>query len=235
MFGTEVHEISRFSAGLCHYVYDVALDDRRRVVVRLASDETRDALAGGVYWHGRLRQVGVPVPALLYADADPAEGFPVMVLQRLPGRDLAFEYGSLTVEQKRDLAGAIVDIQRRVGTLPQASGFGFATSYLDAGLHANWLDVVLADLERSRQHILAAGAVDVHHIERVRERVAACRPYLRTVEPRPFLDDLTTKNVLVHNGRLSGIVDTDYVCFGDPLFTVALTWMALLSQGVETD
>src|SRR6185437_13594070 len=186
-------------------------------------------------WHERLRQVGVPVPALLYADANPAGGFPVMVLERLPGRDLAFEYSDMTAEQKRALAAAIVDIQRRVGTLPQASGFGFATSYADAGLRANWLNVVLADLERSQRRIETAGVVDARHVERVGERVRACESYLCAIEPQPFLDDLTTKNVLVYQGRLSGVVDTDCVCFGDPLFTVALTWMALLSQRLETD
>jgi len=77
--------------------------------------------------------------------------------------------------------------------------------------------------------------VDVRHVERVSDRVQAFAPYLRAIEPHPFLDDLTTKNVLVHEGRLSGVVDTDCVCFGDPVFTVALTWMALLSQHLECD
>lgn len=235
IFGIGVRKLSRFPTGLCHYVYDVELDDGLRVVVRLASAETRDALAGGIYWHERLRRVGVPIPALLYADTDPTAGFPVMVLERLPGRDLTFEYAGLSSDQKRALAGAIVDIQRRVGTLPPASGFGFATSYADTSLHANWLDVVLADLERSRQRIAAAGVVDVRHVERVARQVEAYAPYLRAIDSRPFLDDLTTKNVLIHEGRLSGVVDTDCVCFGDPLFTVALTWIALLSQRLETD
>jgi hypothetical protein len=41
--------------------------------------------------------------------------------------------------------------------------------------------------------------------------------------------------VIVHDGELSGIVDVDWVCFGDPLFTVALTRMALLARRYETD
>lgn len=34
---------------------------------------------------------------------------------------------------------------------------------------------------------------------------------------------------------MSGIVDVDVVCFGDPLFVVALTRMALLSRAYSTD
>ena len=41
--------------------------------------------------------------------------------------------------------------------------------------------------------------------------------------------------MLVHEGRLSGIVDIDAVCFGDPLLTPALTQMALLSRGHDTE
>jgi hypothetical protein len=41
--------------------------------------------------------------------------------------------------------------------------------------------------------------------------------------------------VIIHNGRLSGIVDVDEICFGDPLTTPALTQMSLLASGYPTD
>lgn len=233
--GAGVSTISRFPTGLSHYVYDVVTDDGRRVVVRMASGDTRAALTGGIYWHERLRAVGVPLPTLLYADLGQDDDIPVMVLERLPGRDLGDEYDQLTPVQRRTIAHEIAAIQSSVATLPPASGFGFARSYDDSSLRASWLDVVLAELERSRQRIAAVGVVDISHVDRVGERVQAIAPYLRDVEPRAFLDDTTTKNVLVHEGALSGIVDTDYVCFGDPLFTVALTHMALLAHRHDTD
>ncbi len=230
-----VSAVSRFPTGLSHYVYDVATEDGRRIVVRMARADTRDALAGGVYWHERLRAVGVPLPALLYHNLGHEGAFPVMILERLPGHDLGLAYPHLAPAQKRTLAHAIASIQSRVATLPPAHGFGFARSYDDPTLHASWLDVVLAELERSRQRIASVGAVDASRVDRVSARVQAIAPYLRAIEPRAFLDDTTTKNVLIHDGALSGIVDTDYVCFGDPLFTVALTRMALLAHHHDTD
>ncbi|GJM42549.1 MAG: hypothetical protein DHS20C20_28310 [Ardenticatenaceae bacterium] len=65
-------------------------------------------------------------------------------------------------------------------------------------------------------------------MDRVVSAVEAHRLYFEQIKPVPFLDDTTTKNVMVHNGKLSGIVDVDEVCFGDPLLTVALTRMSLL-------
>ncbi|HHE37319.1 MAG TPA: hypothetical protein ENL20_01960, partial [Candidatus Cloacimonetes bacterium] len=59
--------------------------------------------------------------------------------------------------------------------------------------------------------------------------------YFSRIEPVPFLDDITTKNVIIQNGKLNGIVDIDSLCFGDKLFHLGLTKMALLSQKSDTD
>jgi hypothetical protein len=58
---------------------------------------------------------------------------------------------------------------------------------------------------------------------------------LDDVAPTPFLHDTTTKNVLVTENGLAGIVDIDDLCFGDPLYVLSLTYMALLSSRSSTD
>ena len=88
-------------------------------------------------------------------------------------------------------------------------------------------------LARSRRRLESTGA-DAGVVDAVAGRLSAFDGYLRGVAPVAFLDDTTTKNVIVHEGRLSGIVDTDYVCFGDPLYALGLTRMALLSDGFDT-
>ena len=231
--GVETRSIERFPTGSEFYVYDIVTSDQRRVVARLATATSRATLAGGVYWRPRLQDVGVPMPALLHADLAPADGFPYTLLERLPGQDLGHVYDQLAPEQRRELAARIVGIQRAVATLPQASGYGFALSYDDPGLRSSWLEVVLGDLERSRGRLSASGVAPLAQVERVRERALAMADQLRAIQPVAFLDDTTTKNVIVHEGRLSGIVDTDFVCFGDPLFTLALTRLALLAHMMD--
>lgn len=229
----EVSAIERMTTGNCHYVFGVTTADGQRVVVRMANNETCDQLAGGVYWHARLRAVGVPLAALLGAHIAPAHGFPYMLLERLPGHDLGDVYHSLSSAQRHTLAGEIIAIQRRVATLLPARGYGFARSYDDPDLYTSWLDVTLASVERSRQRIASAGVAPLRHAERVRASLLEIADYLRAVPPTPFLDDTTTKNTLIHEGRLSGIVDTDAVCFGDPLFTPALTHVALRAHELD--
>ena len=105
--GAGVRSITRFATGLCHYVYDIETDAGQLIVARMALPDTRDILAGGVYWHERLRAAGVPLPALPHADLDPPSGFPVMLLERLPGRDLDAEYDAMTAGRGPPAAPAL--------------------------------------------------------------------------------------------------------------------------------
>jgi len=57
--------------------------------------------------------------------------------------------------------------------------------------------------------------------------------HLAQINPTPFLHDITTKNVIVHHGQLTGIVDVDDLCFGDSLLLIALIQMALLAHGLD--
>lgn len=233
--GGAVRRIQRFPTGLAHYVYDAQLTDGRQYVVRLTLPAARAEFEGALYWSKRLRPLGVQLPRLLRCDLDGGtHGFPALVMERLPGTDLGEVYATLSDQQKRQLAREIVAIQRMVAKLPAGQGFGYAHSYEDPTLKPTWKDVVDASLERSRQRIRAGGVVDLEAVARVQAAVDAAAAYFSTIEPTCFLHDTTTKNVLVADGRLSGIVDVDSVCFGDPLFTPALTQMALLSLGYDT-
>jgi aminoglycoside phosphotransferase (APT) family kinase protein len=231
-----VRAITRYPSGLANYVYDVQLADGRRVVARLTGGA--DAVAttrAAVYWNRLLRQRGVPLPRLLGYALRPLGGMPYLLLERLPGQELGEVFPALTRAQQRALAGRIVAIQRAVGQLPDGPGYGFASSFRATDLLPNWAAVLRAELARAREWITGAGVVDVAHVAGVEVCLPAFSAYCATIAPRPFLDDTTTKNVIIHDGELSGIVDVDCLCFGDPLFTVALTRMALLSRGWETD
>ena len=183
-------------------------------------------------WHGRLARAGVPIPALLAFSLEGER--PWMLLERLPGRDLLFEYPSMTDPELLALAAEMAAVQRKVALLPRAGGYGFASDYGDPGLVRSWEEVVMKELARSRRRLESSGACDTAVVDAVARRLPVFRAEWERIAPVAFLDDTTTKNVIVHRGRLSGIVDTDTVCFGDPLYTLGLTRMALLSAGLGT-
>ena len=230
--GRPASKLTRMPTGLCHHVFEVELAGGGSLVLRLGRPETAAAIRGGVAWHSRLAGAGVPVPALL---AFSLEGeHPYMLLERLAGRDLLYEYPVMTDSELRALAAELAAVQGRVAGLPRAQGYGFASDYGDPALASGWAEVVEKGLERSRRRLESSGACDTGVVEAVARRLPAFREAWKGIEPVAFLDDATTKNVIVHRGRLSGIVDTDHVCFGDPLYTLGLTRMALLSQGLGT-
>ena len=58
------------------------------------------------------------------------------------------------------------------------------------------------------------------------------RDQLDQIAPTPFLHDTTPRNVIVMpDGRFSGIVDVDDLCFGDARYPAALTLAVLLANG----
>ena len=224
--------IERFSTGNGHWVYDVRSADGSAMVVRMGAASQREDFLGAIHWSRTLRPLGVPLPELIAAGDH--RGLPYVVLERLPGRDLEQVYSSLSVTERQVIAEAVCDIQRRVGTMPSGTGYGFLRLPGDPG-RPSWSAVVEASLARSRARMEAAGLMSLRSVDLVSEWAGRFAGYFSRVRATPFLDDVTTKNVLVHAGRLSGIVDVDWVCYGDALFTVALTRTAILSAGAHPD
>ncbi len=222
----------RFPQGLGHFVFDVVLADGRAVVVRLGQIENAMYFEAAKYWHALLSPVGVPLPRILGAGHH--DEYPYVMLERLPGSDLGDVYDGLTTAEKRAIANALVNVQTRVRTLPDGRGYGDALSYDGPYVGDTWADVVRASIGRSRTRLTAADE-NLADVDRVEAAASELAQYFAGVRPRPFLDDATTKNVLVHDGHLSGIVDVDWLCFGDWLLPIGLTRASLLAAGHQPD
>jgi aminoglycoside phosphotransferase (APT) family kinase protein len=234
--GLEPIKIQRFPTGLCHYVFSVTISDQQKWVVRIATPQTKRLLAGGVYWNKFLRSLGVPLPRIVATSLEPAEiEFPFVVLEQLPGTDLSEVYQTLTSSEKLEIVSEVVRIREKVSVLPEASGFGFAYSYEEPPAYRTWRGAVSAILERAQQRMGNSGHPGCLYVERATRILSRHEAYFASVRPVPFLDDTTTKNVLVEQGRLTGVVDVDQLCFGDPLSTVGLTQTALLANGLDVD
>jgi hypothetical protein len=131
----------------------------------------------------------------------------------------------------RNLAARLSGLQAIVTSLPQGQGYGFAPSTDGPFPHRSWTACIAASLGRSRLRIREAGVVGEHHVDRAEAALDRHAAYFASVQPTGFLHDITTKNVIVDGAHLSGIVDVDDLCYGDPLFHVGLTRTALLANG----
>jgi aminoglycoside phosphotransferase (APT) family kinase protein len=232
----ELVSARRFPTGNCHYVYDAVLGDGRSVVLRVAKPENRQLLVGALHWAGVLRPMGFPLPEIIHFRLTEGKTpFPYMVLERIEGKDLGEVYSGMSAMEKGALARELAGLQMKVGNLPEGAGFGFQSDPAVPPPFATWAGVVDGSIERSARWIEEAGVVDGKRVETLRDAVRGLKKYFDGIRPRPFLDDITTKNVLIHEGKLAGIVDVDEVCYGDRVAHLGLTRMALLGWELETD
>ena len=224
----DIQRIERFGTGTSHYVYDIR--GRRRAVLRLSLPSRVNSARGAVFWSERLRPLGVTLPQILHADLTMTRHpWPVLVLERLPGRDLGDELRTMSTGQQSSIASALMVVQDNVASLPHTGGFGFLSEPDTAGL-PSWGHVLAEQLNRAATWLRDAPTPHRDMAGHLQARLATIQGYVDDVRPTPFLHDITTKNVIVQNGRLTGIVDVDDLCFGDPLFLVALIRMAVLAH-----
>ncbi len=232
--GVQPADVRRFPTGLMHYVYEATFDDHPPLAVRIAASYGHAAMRGAAQLSRLLRPRGIPLPAILAESLDGA--FPYLVLERIPGTDLNDVVGDLPRDSLEGIAAAVVDAQRRTAGLPSSAGkYGYAVSS-EAAPHPNWLQFLASRLKRLQEEIVAADRYDVGETEILAAVLTDMKGEINAVPATPFLHDTTTKNVIVTpEGRFSGIVDVDDLCFGDPRWAVALTHVALLAWGFRLD
>jgi hypothetical protein len=156
-----------------------------------------------------------------------------MILERLTGSDLGEVIGDLSQDRLEAVAASVVDAQRATAGLQSpAHKYGYAVSAEDAP-YLQWSQVLASHLERSQRRIAAAKLFDVRETDALSMVLRDMEAELKAISATPFLHDTTTKNVIVSaEGRFSGIVDVDELCFGDPRYVVALTHASLLAHGI---
>jgi aminoglycoside phosphotransferase (APT) family kinase protein len=204
----------------------------------LANGETvalrMSARAGSFAWTGHnlaaLRQLGLPVPACRAHGVTPTGSY--VVLDWLPGEDLARALPALDDDRLAGIAGTVRELQRRVAGLPPSRGYGWAPVGRDAA-GSRWSDLFGAPVSETSTPVVgtpAAGPAEDPLLGRLRAARRSLETYFSRVRPICFLDDLTTRNLLIANAEVSGVIDVDFVCYGDPLLSVGTTLGNLASE-----
>lgn len=216
--GKSVAGISRFPTGLSHFVFDVVADDGFQYVVRIARPERRKEFERGIYWHKNIARLGVPLPNLFHYGELLSHHY--AIYERLLGDDLENVYSLLSAQEKDDIAQKIAEIQKSI-------------SFLERKLFERvypWVEVLRWIVDRSEQEILASGICDSAYIGIIREQIEENKSYLEILQSAAFLYDLSVRNVIIHEGKITGIIDVDDVWLGDPLLAIGRGKTILLAM-----
>lgn len=219
----EIAEIERFQTGLSHFVVSVETSGGSEYVIRIATPERKSELVDGLLWHKRLDDLGVPLPTIY--DSGEINGFHFVLYERLPGDDLESIYSSLGANSKKEIAASVAWIQERVAALDK--------EYFNE--YPAWPDVITGIIDRSEEAIKAADGTVQKYFDTARKMATRYMRYLTAVEPLAFLYDLNIRNVIILDGRMSGVIDVDEIWFGDPLLAVGRGKALLLAMQQETD
>ncbi len=141
---------------------------------------------------------------------------------------------SVTNLEKKNLAEEMVTIQSCTKALPEGLGFGITSSYEDIPEFKSWYDFLMQRLYLFQEIISKTNIFDATKISKAISIATDMKEDFLAIKATPFLWDASERNVLVYEGKISGIVDVDEVCFGDPLFVLGLTYSALENDGHDT-
>lgn len=213
-----VLQIERCGVGIANYVFIITTVAGKFV---LRCSKTENAYRDTAALLRKLSACEIPVPEVLLEGT--YRDYSFLILSYLCGDDLGNVYRSLSGSEKRQLAKEVAAIQRKV-------------SRIDVLVDAEWTWNRFIDgmLDRAEQRIRKNRYFDVRKISVIQNLRPAVQEYLDQVRPIPYLDDISTKNLLIHEGRLSGIIDIDWIGLGDVLTFAALTRVALLNMELDT-
>lgn len=217
-FGEKPQKVERCAVGQGNYVYIVECNSTK-YVIRCSTEN--GAYDSSIFWLYKLASIDVPVPKVIANGT--YEEYEYLVLSYIEGKDIGIVYEQLTDEDKRIIAKEIVHIQNRVATLEVEN----------VEQDWSWISFINYILERAKERIVQNGYFDVEKIERLRNQIGYLKEYFACIKPIAYLDDISSKNLLIHNGEIAGIIDIDWIGIGDKLSFVALTNMAL--QNLEYD
>lgn len=212
--------IERCTVGQGNYVYIVDCSGQK-YVFRCSAE--CNAYENSIHWLEKLKSVEIPVPQVI--NKGKYEEYEYLILSYIEGRDIGLVYQQLEEADKMAIAKEIVRIQNEVEKL----------TLDDLDDNWNWRSHIQYMLDRAKERIAQNGYFAVEKVERLREQMGQLEKYFKCVKPIAYLDDISSKNLLIHNGRISGIIDIDWMGIGDKLTYVALTNMALLNLEYDTN
>ena len=239
MTSEQVVSASRMATGDQNFVFSVKTTSAE-YVIRMTDINHKYKFQCATTWQKMLLPLGVPLAEFIKSDLDGKYSpFPTLLMMRLPGDDLINIYPYLTDVDKKNLANEMVSIQALCTRLPEGPCYGILDSYdvvtTDNSWVGNtWYEFLLKRLEQCRVMITKLAVFNPHLATQVMHIAKDMQENLDKVRPTAFLWDASERNVIINHGKISGIVDVDEICFGDPLFVIALTSTCLEFESFDT-
>ncbi len=211
-FGQIPITIERKTIGICNEVYELTLKSKS-VILRM--NQQKEWLYGTHKFLPLFKKLNITTPDIIAEDYSKIDfPFCYQILTKLEGKDLGVVIDTLSTNELKAVAHAVSDIFDKFNTLPPAKDFGGLT-----GLYEEHFDTL--NIGRHRVGILernkSSNVISPEILRIYDEILETYKGYFKQVTPRLYYGDICSKNVMVHKGQFTGLVDLDFLAKGDYL------------------
>lgn len=209
-------DIHRIPIGISNEVYNVRLKDKE-VIIRLSS-ETK-FLKGSSKHIPELNKLGIHVPQILVEDySKKIIPLAYQIQTKILGLDLGLVIEKLTKKQLKKLAYEIVAIFNKIKTIaPIYNKYGLVWGQGENDFSDSWTERMNLWIDESIARGQSTGIIDDVLIKQLKHIYTIYKPYFDSVKPVTYFGDISSKNVMILDGKLNGLVDLDGLTQGDPL------------------
>lgn len=233
LLNQQIVDTRRLTTSNMNYVFAIETANSN-YVLRMTNAKYKHTYESAIYWQERLLPLGVPIVEFIAHDLEGKfSPYPAVLMYLIPGADLCNVYKQLSIDAKQSLAHQMADIFTKTDKLPAGTTYGFIESYEQPTPYNTWCDFLYARLKLCHASLAKTDAFPVDAMQQIDNIAKRLQSNLNSVPPKPFLWDASERNVLVYQDQVSGIVDVDNMCFGDPLFTLGLTYLGLEVLGCD--
>lgn len=206
-------KIERMTTGICNEVFSVTLTSKS-VIVRMNADEYQ---IGSDEFIPFFQSKGIRVPEILALDySKQFVPFVYQIQTKLEGKDIGQVIQNLSDGELQSIAEEIANIAKMLAPTPTNGKFGWIGSDKKR-LFDSWIAFIEKMEDDICRRNTQTGIVGEVYIETFRKTFERYRSYFETVPSTFYYDDMSSKNVLIYEGKFSGLVDLDTMAYGDPL------------------
>lgn len=217
--GSSPTEKQRIIKGEANEVHAIKIDGSREVIVRINRGSEAESRFQSERWAiEQAAKADVPVPCVLLVESLQLEdrSVGVSVEERLPGVPLD-EIAKHTNDEE------LAEILQQAGTLlsrihsVKTEGFGEIDKN-GRGEHASIAGILL-EVNLSERVLLAAAqsaSFDPNIVKRALHILRELQKSCPLISPRLLHGDFGPKHLLIESGKITGIIDFENACSGDP-------------------
>ena len=212
-FGQKADKIERMMTGLDNEVYSAQVGGSD-YIVRL---NERDSLKGSSKYIPLFKSKGIKVPDIIAEDySKEVITYNWQILNKIEGVDIDRVISDLTDDQLKNIAREISNIVKKLILIPTNSSFGYI-GISESKLKDSWIKVLKEMLITIKKRTEKTAVVKREYIEVFQMVLDNFADYFSKVTSQFYFDDMSSKNVIINDGKFNGLVDLDGVSYGDYL------------------